>query len=315
MYKKAQMGILVAILAIVVIFGSVGVFAMFKSGALGGTTQAAVTAQTTQQIAQATKEGEVASLKAFAYNETKDAPNTKIGGTAYFWKEGTPTNLLGGANTLSTSATISIPSVNVCDTIHGMAFNSYHYGNQVTETIDTEAEQIELPQSYITSGMGYRIEEDGATETGPSIDIGANEEDSFNKFVLSQTTADAEFRLKMVCFQSDSGADVTNITTIKVGGLTQVAVPVGRKAQQYCWEWAETQVLGEFDEIEFGPVTIKGDSDGCTGDEENVTVTYIDESHYLAKDGSIKLGVEDDSDSNSDVGATDSTFTDTFQCS
>jgi len=315
MYKKAQKGILISILAIVVIFGSIGVFAMFKSGALGGTTQAAVTAQTTTQIAQATKQGEVASLKAFGYNETKDAPNTKVGGTAYFWKEDTPTNLLGGSNTLSTSATISIPSVNVGDTIKGVAFNSYHYGNIVTETIDTEAEQIELPMSYIASSMTYRIEEDGATEADSTINVGANEEDSFNKFVVSQTTADGEFRLKMVCFQSDAGTDTTNITTIKVAGLTQVAAPVGKKAQQYCWEWAETQVLNEFDELEFGPVTIKGDSDGCTGADEMVTVTYVDESYFLAKDGSIGIGVEDDSDSNTDAGATDSSFTDTFNCS
>jgi len=310
MNKKAKGNLLIGILIALVAVG-VGTFIYF-----GVTSQTAITdpEQITEQT-QASKEGEIVTFKAYAVNATHNNPSTRCAGTGYFWNKDEPTKLLGGGSvSLLATASTTVKPVTLGKTVVGTLFDSNAYSDEVEKFINSEGEEMKLKSYRITTAMTYRVEEDGAVETSPTISLGANEEDAFNKFVVSQTTADSQARLKMITFQSNESTANTNIQDMKVTGLTGVPCPISLKASHFCFEWDELQILDEFDEIETGSVTLVGSSSGCHARGEEITVTYVDEQAYVSVDGSIKYGVEDDSPSHSDVGWTNTNMVDYLNC-
>lgn len=288
-----------------------GFFGLFGQTAFGGGDTDQL-----EDVAAALATGKIATVKTTTVDIAGDSPS-QVASTAYFWNVDTPKILKGGRAGLTTSSstTANIKSVVVGETLKGVAFDSIYYGLEKSQKITKESDQMDLQVlKIVDSSMEFIIKEDGTTESSPSIDVTGTEEDAFTSMTLSQSNAGEAFNLKEICFQSNESTSSTNISFIKIEGLSSPASTESRKAQQYCAELPEAQMIRQFAEYISPTVRIKG-STGCAGHEELITVTWIDQQHYVSNDNTIKTGTQNDASPPADIGETDAAQVDTFVCS
>jgi len=327
MNKKAQvLGVIMVILLGVL----VATVILFATGVISLPEKAITpSVQTAQQVAQATKEGDVASLGVYVRDISNNDVNTKVA-VATYCQDDTGSFIIDGT-TSSTSAEIT-GKVTIGKVVTCWAFNStYQTLEPVTITVNQEVEHIVIDTYAIPVGsvsMDYyddtlTVADDGAS----NLTVASESSDSFSKLRLKNNNSDTILPVGGIYIDtientnisaiemagsatlsgfSDTLANVAHSSTLVVDSTLSTAVSDRKSKWDFVVEFdddssqAGNQVLllEENDYVETGSITVSSDV-GCSAGTGSRMINYVFTKGYFreTKNSGVAYGHENDATS------------------
>ena len=330
--KKGVGGAIWAIIVILVIItGFVGYFAI-----TAGPSQKIVQ-QTAQDIAEATKKGDVASIGIYVRDLENNNINTKVAVPVYC-KE-TDGEFIIDATSSSTSAEITGKST-IGKEITCWAFNTTYQSEPKTLIVDEESEHVVI-DAYKVVGTGTIDFYDDTYTTGTAgvinVTAGADATDTFQKMRFTNSGTDMAYNLGGFYFNTIEG---TNVSVIDISGSATLSgmdhssaqivissLSTKVSARKDSWDFAfeidddsatagnQPLYMQENDYLESGSVAVTADGDGCTSGGGDLISSYAFAKGYYrsSKENTVNFGHETDATSPSVIGS--DVTGDTFYCS
>lgn len=314
-HKKAKTFERVLLIAILLVAVSgVGVITFYAQKQTG--LQEKEETQTTEEASESKNAGEITVLKSWAVDKQANT-ETQVLVPAYYYlknEDGSFDKWIGGTSgyTLSATATTSVSPVVIGQTVYGTAFNGSYYGDENSQKIQIEGEQLKLDvHSICPKGLEMKIFDETNNEA-KNLSVGASQSNSFDRLKFRNNNSDCAYNL--AGFYIDLTSTGSNITTIVIDGdasytgITKTSTSLEREKDKDDLVYALDSpiMLKESQKWFSGDVTVTADGDGCTNQGESVNVYAFDEAKFLKKDGSgIGSGWENDADSPADVGGGD----------
>lgn len=243
--------------------------------------------------------GKAATVSLAGFDDQADTA-TQVAGTAYLWVNG----VYAGTVTLSSSARASFTDAVVGDTLKIIAFDAtYPYGQEATVVVDKTSKLVNLDVSAGSASQSITFyNEDGdavADPTGTGVTVGSTNY-IFDKIRIQNTDDKSLYKTQLIGFDY---ADETNITEIRVSGLTRFTGSVRRLKTVEDWFMMQQNLNDEQTRFDTGSVTVVPDGDNVAA--ETVTVYVLDNAPYINKENALAYGYENDDSNPADVGLAD----------
>lgn len=323
--KKAQAGL------IILIVGVIAVIALLAWVVFGGGIQQVVTTETAEEIAEATKVGDVASIGVFVRNVAHTNINTKVGVQIYC-QDDSGTFVIDG--TVSSTSAETTGKTTIGKTVTCWAFNSTYQTLEPTITkIDEEAKHIVIDSYKVnvetTAEIDYYDDTFTVADGGISnLSVGASSSDSFYKLRLKNGQT-SQF-LPVGGFYLDVN-ESTNITNIDMSGavalrgmdhataqLVKSSLVTGESTRRARWDYVfefdddageagnQALILEDGDYVETSAIVVES-SVGCTATSHDGTSfrTYVFTKGYFREtlNTGVSYGHETDAASASVISA------------
>lgn len=337
MKNKKGMGMNGLILTFIGIFLIAG---LIIGGVWFVTTQSGVGEKKVEELAGATKQGDIAKLGIYVRDVENNNPNTKVAVPIYCKDE--DGKMLNGADgtTSSTTSETSVSST-IGSTATCYAFNStYNTVKPVVVSIEDEYTAVTI-DAYKTLGAGYGqivFYDDGLnTGTGGALNltgVGASQTGTFQKMRFKNNGTDVAYNLGGFYFNTQESANVSNIDIsggATLHGMTKTSTQVllstiGTRvtSRQSSWDFRfeiddnpsesgnQPLYMQESDYLETGSMSVEANGNGCGA--ELISSYAFQKGYYrsISDSDPIGFGYETDAQSPSSIG-TDITG-DTFYC-
>lgn len=315
MNKKGQA---LAVLLVVGVFIAIGLLAyyVFFVGAEPSTQR--VVQQSAQDLAQATKSGDVASVGVYVRDISGNNINQKIAIPIYCQDDSG--NFIIDATTSSTTAETTGKST-IGKTVTCWAFDSTHQTlTPVGIVIDEEAEHVVI-DAYNVSVTGKLQFYDDTYTTGSNgvinITMGASVTDTFQKMRYTNNNTDRNIPLGGFYFDI---IELSNVSTMDVSGsavlsgmdhsstnIVKSTLSTGVSARNTLWNFVfeidddagasgnQPLLMEENDYLESGSVSLTADGDGCSGTSDKISSYAFTKGYYRSNtENSVKEGHESD---------------------
>lgn len=328
MNKKGNVYALLIILLLAVAVGGGG-FAMYKMGAFSGESQKVVTTtQTAQQVAQATKEGDVASIGVYVRDLSNNNIDTKLA-VATYCIDNDGTMVIDGTSS-STSAEIT-GKTSMGKTITCYAFSSdYQTLEPSVVTVDEEYEHVLIDAYTLADSAQINIYNDQLqTGTGGAVNltgVGADATGTWQKLRIKNNDSDSILPLGGIYFNTVTSSNVSGIDAEGSATLygmdhssakfveSDLSTSVSTRKDN--WDFVfevdddssksgnQPLLLEENDYVETGSVAVTADGDGCSSAGELVSMYAFTKGYFRnTKSTGIGFGHETDASSASVVSA------------
>ena len=329
--KATGMGIFL-VLAILVVIGLLGTgvyYGIVKQTQVQAPTPLPSDATQQAQTSALLNLGKSASLSVKAVDEQfQGTTKRNVGVNLYVWKSASPNSLIEKNKAMSSVAGTytSITGLTVGEKISADAYNNSFYSRGVRDKlVSTENEVFDIPVDLISTNLKVRVSDSdtgGVTWSNDVIGsvnatIAQNAESDLDKLSIKNNGTDAVFNFGALAFDLDSNDN--NVTIQSVPSLTRGTrlsrlkgargqdIFVGLHPDLKGRAGIPDGYLLESQEIVFNSIKIKVDA-SATG-KQLITIRVIDKQKFEsvagATAGSIQEGLEDDSTSETDVGAPD----------
>ena len=244
--------------------------------------------------------GKAATLGVAAYDDQADT-TTQVATTGYYWIN----DKYGGTLTLSASARVNIADAVVGDTVKVIAFDStYPYGKESTFTVVKQGDLVNLFVSKASTSQSVTFfNENGdivTDPTGAGITVGATNY-VMDKLRLANSDDKSMFKAYLLSFDY---VDTSNITEIKVSGLSKYTGVIGRQTLKTAEDYyvMQADLNDAATRFDSGSVTIVPNGNNI---HETITVRVSDWAPFIKRDKTLAFGFENDAISPADVGITD----------
>lgn len=242
--------------------------------------------------------GKAATVSLAAFDDQADTA-TQVAGTAYIWVNG----VYAGTATLSSSARVDFESAVVGDSLKIISFDStYPYGKEVSVVVSKTNLLVNLDVSKGSTSQSitfYDEDGDAVSNTTAGVTVGSTNY-IFDKIRIQNTDDKSMYSTYLMGFDYP---EVTNITLVKVSGLTTFTGSVKRLKSVEDWFLMQQSLNDANTRFDTGSVTVVPDGDNVNA--ETMTVYVLDNAPYIAKDNTLAYGYEDDDSNPANVGLAD----------
>ena len=290
---------------------------LYLTGVL--TPQATVqqTTQTAQQVAQATKTGDVSSLGVYVRDISNNNINTKVAVPVYC-QDDAGSFIIDGTSS-STTAEIT-GKTEIGRTVTCWAFNSTYQSEPVTVKIDGESPHIVIDSYKVPTSAKLQFYDDTyTTGTGGAINMsaGADATDTFQKMKFTNNNSDTMLPLGGFYFDIIESSNVSALDisgSASLSGMDKATTQIVESdlstkvsARKTLWDFVfeidddssqsgnQALLMEENDYLETGSVSVTADGDGCSGSADLISSYAFTKGYYRSnKEDSVKYGHETD---------------------
>lgn len=337
MNKKGSQVIGVMIVALLAIAVLGGGFALWKTGAFSGETkQTVVTTQTAQQVAQATKEGDIATIGVYVRDLSNNNINTKLA-VATYCQDNDGDFIIDGTTSSASSEITGKTSKG--KTITCWAFSSdYQTMTPAVVTVDEDYEHVLIDAYTLADSAKIAVYNDQlSTGTGGAVNVtsvGADATGTMQKLRVTNNDSDSILPLGGIYFATVASSNISKIDisgSATLHGMSHASAQVVESdlassvsTRKDNWDYVfelddaseagnQALLLEENDYLETGTMSVTGDGDGCSSAGELISSYGFTKGYYRAtKSEAVLYGAETDASSASVI-STDYTG-DTFYC-
>ncbi len=291
---------MIAIVAILTVAFGLGIYTMSTRGDIdsnGNPVTGNVIATTTSTLQLAAFDGQADTA-------------TQVATTGYYWvkSKGTEEFVYGGTLSLSASARVNIEDLSINDEVKMIAFDStYDYGEEKTETVAALGKLVNLNvEKSSTSQEIAFFDENGdviSDPVGTGVTVGSSNY-IFTGIRVKNTDDKSLWKTHLIGFDY---AENTNISQVKVSGLTRFTESVRKSGAKSVEDWylLDENLNDDKVSVKTGEVTIVTNGEDIAS--ETVTVYVMDKAPYLTKENVLAFGFEDEANNPTDVGIADKT--------
>jgi hypothetical protein len=243
--------------------------------------------------------GKAASVSLAAFDD-QASTTTQVATTAYVWVNG----VYAGTVALTAGNRTAFTDAVVGDSLDIIAFDStYPYGQVVEQLLVDKTsmlENLEVSKGSTSQSITYYDEDgDAVTNTTAGVTVGSTNY-IFDKIRIQNTDDKSLYTTHLIGFDY---ADNTNITEVKVSGLTKFTGSVRRLKTVEDWFLMPQNLNDDMTRFDTGSVTVVPDGDNVAS--ETMTTYVLDYAPFIDKNNELSFGVEDDASNPSDVGLAD----------
>jgi len=333
--KQAQAVPVIMVIMGVILIAILGTTAYFVIQGQGETQQAVQTQQQVEAVAGATSEGDVAQIKVYVRDLSKDDVNTKQA-VAVYCQGDDGTFIIDGTSS-STSSEIS-GSTTRGKTVTCWAFNTtFQTLTPTVIKVDEEIEHIVIDGYSVATAGEYIFYDDTLTKANDgasNITISGEGSDSYDKLKFKNNNTNlwlplGGFYFNVVTGSNVSDLDISGNANVKAkdhGASTNIVesdlstkVTARKDNWDYVFEFDDSEysadgnegfnpiILEENDYIETRTVDVDSSTGGVSGSISDViTVRYFTKGYYReSKSQGIKYAHETDASSASVISADD----------
>jgi hypothetical protein len=278
-------------------FGGITMYTVNKMSVTSGktgtvdTSKNAITGEVSAELF-----GKDSTLSVAAFDD-QAATTTQVAVAGYWWIN----DVYAGSEALSATARVDYTGAVVGDKVSFIAFNAtYPYGTEVKELlIDKLGKLVNLKVSLGSTSQTITFyDEDGNVATS-NVTVGSTNY-ILDKIRIQNTDDKSMFRAALIGFDYP---ETTNVTEIKVSGLTRFTGEVKRLKSVEDWFIMEKDLNDLATRFDTGAVTIVPNGNAIAS--ETVTVYVVDKAPFVNKDNALAYGYETDATNPIDTGIAD----------